>query len=157
MEDIIVTQQEMEALRGPLTAADRVECLKVGFCMALSEENILPSEAEAILEKLGRQAKLGLVAEGVKAVREAVGMGGDVAKTTVELGNKGLAGIIGGGALAGYLTGRMHYGLGKKVEGQDDPESNVLRKKLQGYKQLGQEIEAQKRDQQEALLEKPTA
>jgi hypothetical protein len=52
--------------------------------------------------------------------------------------------MVGLGIAGGIGSAHLRYNLEKEMEGTDDPEMNVLRKKLEGYKRLRRDIEEER-------------
>lgn len=95
----------------PYSIDDRRMAMKVGFCDALADNGLTPSDFDAVMLSNPKVAKL-------EFLGALPGVG---AKLTI--------GMILGAALAGNFTGKAHHSIERRLNKMDDAENVKLREK----------------------------
>lgn len=115
----------------PYDAASRSFAVRLGFCQALAENGLTPSDlsfvmekrAEAKLAENGGMNPLGMASDGMGAILKGTALAG-VAAT-----------------LIGSQTGKFHHQIERRMDKLDDPEQPKLREKALALALAKQELE----------------
>lgn len=121
-----LSREEIVQLNGPITDADRLSAIKLGFALGLSEKGLTLGEFEKIAKVANAGEGAGFVPGAVNGLLDFIG------KST-------LAGAAVGGTVGAY-SGYLRHRVAKALAGEDDPKQNELRKKLDGYHQMTKDL-----------------
>lgn len=104
-------EEAKKVASAPYTKADRKMAMSLGFCDALAERGLTPSDFDVILSQ------------------KAAGFGEGAGNAAINIGTKATLALVLGAALAGNITGKGHYHLEQRLNKMDDAENVKLREK----------------------------
>ena len=123
-----------DSLQHPYGAKERAFAIKLGMAHAAASHGLEPEDMESIIKLAGVGETAGAVAGGLAS-------GLSMQDSINFLAKEAPLAMIGLGIAGGIGSAHLRYNVEKELDGTDDPEMNVLRKKLEGYKRLRKDIE----------------
>lgn len=121
LNQLELTPEEIAELMEPYGPKQAMIATRIGFAMGLSELGLSPSEFEYI----AKQASFDL-ARFLPQIPEAYGTAAMMA--------------IGGAGLAGAYSGYARHRIDQMLQGNDDPDVQALRKKIDAYHNLTSDL-----------------